>query len=294
MHFNGPIVRPQTDAYSLFVEVTVGCSHNSCKFCNFYHGYPFRMAPLSQIEEDLAEASKIYKNVRNIWANGGNPYCLSTDKLAAIGKLFQKYFPKARISTYARIDDLCRKSVEDMAYLKSLGWVDLVVGMECGDDDALAYMNKGYTSKDIVEGCQKLEKAGVDYRIIFLGGLAGAGHAEESGLKTANVMNQLHPYLMYLNTVSVLPDTPLYTDRAEGRFVEQGERERVTEILTMLKHMKNPIKIFAAPNTTRYSFFVDMEKQRDELLEFLQRDLDSITDEEEERMRKHRLSQSGV
>ena len=56
MHYNGPIIRPQTDAYSLFVEVTVGCTHNSCTFCNFYDGYPFRVAPLEQIEEDLLPA----------------------------------------------------------------------------------------------------------------------------------------------------------------------------------------------------------------------------------------------
>lgn len=58
MHFHGPIIRPGTDANSLFIEVTAGCSHNACTFCNFYKDTPFYVAPLSQIEEDLKEAKQ--------------------------------------------------------------------------------------------------------------------------------------------------------------------------------------------------------------------------------------------
>ena len=80
MHFSGPIVRPQTDADSLFIEVTVGCTHNSCRFCNFYEGVPFRMAKLEDIESDLKEAKGYLPTVRKIWANGGNPFVMSTEK----------------------------------------------------------------------------------------------------------------------------------------------------------------------------------------------------------------------
>ena len=80
MHFSGPIVRPQTDADSLFIEVTVGCTHNSCRFCNFYEGVPFRMAKLEDIESDLQEAKQYLPTVRKIWANGGNPFVMSTEK----------------------------------------------------------------------------------------------------------------------------------------------------------------------------------------------------------------------
>lgn len=78
MHFHGPIIRPQTDAYSLFIEVTAGYSHNSFTFCNFYKDTPFMVAPLSQIEEDLKEAKQQWLNAKDIWASGGNPFVLST------------------------------------------------------------------------------------------------------------------------------------------------------------------------------------------------------------------------
>lgn len=288
MHYNGPIVRPQTDAYSLFIEVTVGCTYDKCTFCNFYDGYPFRMASLSQIEEDLQEAQRVQPDAKEIWASGGNPYALATDKLAKIGNLFQQYFPQARVSTYARVDDLCRKSVAEMKYLKSLGFTDIVVGIESGDDDVLQRVQKGYTVADILEGCKKLEEAGVSYRIIYLGGLAGKGHGEETARRSAAIFNQLHPYLMYLTTVSVLPGTELYAERQRGEFVEQGEKERLTEFMTLLQDMKNDIRVFAAPNTTRFSFDIDLQPEKDRIIQRMQEIRDSLTEQDEIRIQAYR------
>lgn len=294
MHYHGPIVRPQTDAFDLFIEVTVGCTHNSCTFCNFYDGFPFHIAPVSQIEEDLQEAKRKHVHPDRIWASGGNPYALSTKKLAVIGKLFQKYFPGVPVSTYARVDDLTRKSVEDMKYLKSLGWGDLVIGIESGDDDVLAHVNKGYTAQDILDGCQKLEKAGVTYRIIYLGGLAGKGHGEETAHRTAKLLNQLHPYFMYLTTVSVLPGTELYDERAAGQFVEESEKERLTEFITLLSEMKNDIRVFAAPNTTRFTFNIDLQKEKGYVIDRMRIIRDSLTAKDERRIQAYRNAMTSV
>ena len=294
MHFNGPIVRPQTDADSVFIEVTAGCTHNSCTFCNFYDGCPFYVAPLSQIEADLKEASAIYPNAAKVWANGGNPYALSTDKLLKIGELFRKYFPKARISTYARVDDLTRKTADEMRRLKEVGWEDLVIGFETGDDDALLHVNKGYTAADVVTGCKRLEEAGVDYRLIFLGGLAGKGRCEASALKTAEILNQLHPYIMYLNSVSIMPGTRLYEEKEQDLFQEAGERELVMEFVTLLENMHNDIAIFAAPNTTPFSFFIDLQPNKEELLSQMRRFAESLDLDEETRRSQERGSRRSV
>ncbi len=289
MHFNGPIVRPQTDADSVFIEVTVGCSYHRCAFCNFYDGCRFSVAPLEQIEADLREASRIYPGAKKVWANGGNPYVLSTEKLLKIGGLFKKYLPYGRISTYARVDDLMRKSVDEMRALKEAGWEDLVVGFETGDDDALAFMHKGYTSADIIEGCRRLEEAGVDYRMIFLGGLAGRGRCAESARMTAEVLNELHPYIMYLNSVNILPGSRLYDDCAAGRFVRASEREHMEEFITLLENMHNDIAVFAAPNTTPMSFFVDLQPNKTELLKQM-RALAERMDERYEKMMQARMA----
>lgn len=108
------------------------------------------------------------------------PYALSTEKLEVLAKLFKKYLPEGRISTYARVDDLLRRSVEDMRYLKQLGFEDIVVALKAAMMRYWRITKKGYTAADILEGCKKLEQAGVDYRVIYLGGLAGHGKAHES------------------------------------------------------------------------------------------------------------------
>ena len=244
MHYNGPIIRPHTEANDLFVEVTVGCTHNSCTFCNFYRDYPFRVAPIEQVEADLREARRYTSDPGRIWASGGNPYALSTERLAALGGLFKQYFPKTPLATYARVDDLARKTVEEMEYLRNLGWDDLVIGIESGDDAVLRHVNKGYTAADILEGCCKLEQAGVRYRVIYLGGLAGKGRGVETAHRTAGLLNQLHPYYLFLTTVFVLPGTKLYEERACGEFIEMGERERLDEFITLLEEMQNDIRVF--------------------------------------------------
>ncbi len=294
MHYNGPIVRPQTDADSLFIEVTVGCTHNRCKYCNFYDGYPFSVAPIAQIEADLIEASKRYPNARKIWANGGNPYALSADKLIAIGTLIKQYFPNSRISTYARVDDITRKSVEEIRQVKDAGFEDLLIGFETGDDEVLAYVNKGYAAEDILTGCKRLEEAGVDYRMIYLGGLAGQGNCKESARKTARLLNQLHPYLIYLNSVSILPGTQLYKDREAKRFYEAGEKELMEELIELLEHMENDIYVFAAPNTTPMSLFVNLQENKPELLAKMRRLADSMAGSQGEEMAGRRKKSTSI
>lgn len=151
----------------------------------------------------------------------------------------------------------------------------------------LRHVNKGYTAADILEGYRRLEQAGVRYRVIYLGGLAGKGHGIKTAHRTAVLLNQLHPYYLFLTTVSVLPGTELYEERARGEFVEMGERERLDE-------MKNDIRVFQVPNTTRITFAIDLQKEKADVLPQLRRIRDETTDEDEARMQAYRDSMTGV
>lgn len=294
MHYNGPIVRPQTDANSVFIEVTIGCSHDGCTFCNFYNEFPFRVAPLEHVEADLKEASIRWPDAKNVWASGGNPYALSTNKLAGLAELFRQYMPQAKISTYAHIKDLLRKSVDDMKYLKNLGFGDLVIGVESGDDDVLKDTNKGYTSADILEGCHRLDKAGVSYRIIYLGGLAGKGKGVESAIKSAGIINQINPYYMYLTTASVLPDTKLYEQMINGEFVEESEKERLEEFRMLITLMDKEIGVFSQTSTVTVPFVCQLPRDRERVLTILEQAINSITDEDEKRILDYRRKMTTV
>ncbi len=293
MHYHGPIIRPQTDANSIFLEVTAGCTHNSCSFCNFYEKTPFWVAPLSQIEEDLQEAKQFAPYAKDIWLSGGNPYALHPDKLEAVGKLVRKYYPNARVSTYARIDDITRKSVEDIKRL--LPYIDeVMIGIETGDDEALAFMNKGYTAAEIVEACQKFDAAGQVYRMIYLGGLAGAGKLEESAKKSAEIFNQIHPYYMILTSVAVLPGTKLYDQMQAGEFTEATELERIKEIRSLIAGMNNEITIDTGTAASSIYFKATLPRDKEAILTKLDEVILGFTEKEEQRMHSRRAGMRSV
>ena len=133
------------------------------------------VVPLSQIEED-------HKEAKTEW-------------------------PDARISTYAIISDFKRKSVEDIKRIKAHGLDEIMIGIETGDDDVLKFVNKGYTAQDMTDTGHKTDEAGITYRMIYLGGLAGKGKLASSAKKSAKVFNQIHPYYMILTNVTVLSGT---------------------------------------------------------------------------------------
>lgn len=294
MHYHGPIVRPQTDADSIFVEVTVGCTHNNCTFCNFYDGYPFRVAPLSQVEADLQEAAANFPHAKKVWASGGNPFALSVNKLATLAKLFKKYLPEAIISTYARVDDITSKSVDDLKMLRELGFEILVLGIETGDDDVLTHVKKGYTSKDILRECKKIESAGIAWRVIYLGGLAGEGKCVESAKRTAAVLNELHPFNMMLTTVAVLRGTELYNEMQQGKWVEAGEKERLMEFRTLLAELKNPINVYSVTSTVSFPFVVDLPEGKKEILRHLDDEIASVTEDYDNMVRASRARMTSV
>ncbi len=269
MHYNGPIVRPPTDAYSVMLEITVGCTHDKCKYCNFYKGFPFKMADLNQIEMDLKEVASIDAKVKDVWAAGGNPFALSVNRLESIALLVRKYLPEARISTYARVNDFKDKSIEDIRHLKELGFEDILIGVESGDDKVLVSMNKGYTGADVFEQLRKVEAAGVDYRVIYLGGIAGAGECEKSAKITADVFNQLHPYMIFLTSVALLPGTQLYEEARNGKFVEPSELERIIELRTLLANMENDIFVYSRSVSSFVDFTADLPNDKIKVLKML-------------------------
>ena len=186
MHFTGTVYRnPYWPTWPL-LEITQGCTHNSCKFCTMYKEVPFRMSPMEWIEEDLKELAECAPNARTIQLLSANPLVLTYDKLAPIFEMIHKYLPKMEyIYLAGRVTDLKNKTVDELKKLKELGMREISLGVESGDDWTLDRIHKGYHAEDILEQCHKLEEAGIrSATAIWIGWRHSAGTKERCNLET--------------------------------------------------------------------------------------------------------------
>ncbi|MCC8108300.1 MAG: radical SAM protein [Planctomycetes bacterium] len=288
MHYTGNVIRPPHEARNVLLQVTVGCSYNQCTFCNIYDT-PFRVSPMAEIEEDLAEVRAAYPHCPRVFLLNGDAFVLSFEKLRDIAVTIKKYLPQCHIiSMYAGIMNIRNKSVEQLKELRSLGINKLTIGVESGGDDVLRRVRKGYTAAEIVTECNKLDEAGMLYSIIYLGALAGHGLSEKNALESARTFNHIHPTHIGATSLTLLPGSPLYDEAQAGTFVEAGELERARELLVLVENLT--IETFFAANHVSNAVVVKgrLPDQKEEMVGQLRYYIDNY-DEGYMRERRRRL-----
>lgn len=294
MHYTGTIWRPPYEASSLFLEATAGCTHHRCKFCTLYNDLPFsfRMSPIEDIEADLEEARQRYGRfpkcrVKRVFLTGANPFVLTYERLMEIAGLIHAYFPEAAsIGSFARVTDVTLKSDEELAALHKAGYDGLTIGMETADDEALAFMDKGYLAADILEQCGRLDRAGIRYHFFYLTGISGAGRGEEGARLTAAVCNSLHPGIVGANMLTLYPDSRLYGEMRQGNWREESETEKYREVRTLIAELKIPTVFAAMGASNAYQMWGELPEDREKLLSFLDGVIENVGEDELRRYRK--------
>ena len=148
MRYIGNIYRPPSEAYSLLVQVTVGCSHNKCTFCNMYKDKQFRLRSPQEVLEDLAWARSHYQKVQRMFLCDGDALCLSNNKLLTILDYIRDHFPECeRVSTYGRAKDALRKTDAELKELREHGLEMVYLGAESGSPQVLKDIKKGETER---------------------------------------------------------------------------------------------------------------------------------------------------
>ena len=221
MKFTGLTYRPPFEANSLLLQVTRGCSHNSCAFCTMYRDTPFGEETLEQIQRDIDEAAQMNLNTHRAFLVNGDAFCLPASKLARVAEMMGEKLPQIRtIAMYASIRNIQEKTDEELRMLRRLGINELNIGVESGMDDVLDYMNKGYTAAEAKAELLRLKEAGFDYALNIIFGAAGSGRQREHAAQTARLVNDTQPFLIFSGTVHTDPGCPLYDAVQEGSFVE--------------------------------------------------------------------------
>ncbi len=283
MNFTGTIWRPPYEAWSALLQVTAGCTHHKCKFCTLYEDLPFkfRMSPIGEVENDLKELSIISPNALRLFLTGANPFVLSTEKLKTIARLSKQYLPKlTNIGCFARITDITPKSIEELKELRAIGYNRLTIGVETGDDAALSFMNKGYTSNDILVQCQKLEKANIDYNIFYLTGIYGDGKSEIGVENTVKIFNQLQPKIIGASMLTVFETSQLFKEIQLGNWREESEVEKLQELRLLIKKLEinTHFSVLGASNAFQFQGKLPSEKQK--MLDYIDKIIDKYTEEQ--------------
>lgn len=292
MHFTGTIWRPPYEADSLLLEAAAGCTHHRCKFCTLYDDlpFPYRMSPLEDMESDLAEArealNRTGESVRRVFLTGANPFVLRPGRLTEIAGLIRRYLPEVEtIGCFARVTDTADKTDRELAALGEAGYDGITIGVETGDGQALAFMDKGYRPEDILTQCRRLDRAGIRYSFFYLAGVSGAGRGEEGALATAALCNQLHPQRIGTSMLTVCPHSALWREIQQGRWQEAGELEKYRELRVLVERLDIPVVFAALGASNAVQLQGRLPEQREQLLAALDRVADALG---EDRLRQYR------
>ena len=227
-----PVFRPPSEADSLILQVTVGCSHNRCTFCSMYRNKRFRAKSIDQIQAEIAEARRLVgPDVARVFLADGDAMCLSAQRLTQILEALDQAFPRLRrVGSYANARDVLRKSPEELAELKRRKLAILYLGLESGDDATLAAIEKGASAAEIVEAARRARAAGMATSVMVLVGVAGRARSLVHARSSAEAVNRMEPTYTALLTYTPTPDSPLSEQVARGQVELPGPLESLEEI----------------------------------------------------------------
>lgn len=281
MHFTGRTWRPPYEAHSVIIQATSGCTYHKCRFCNLYQDESFRMSPLEEFEEDLAEIKSYQPYARRIFWTGANPFAMSYENLKLRALTVRDYLIKCQtMAMFASIRDIRDKEVWQLKKLRAMGINGLTIGTESGDDDTLALAGKGYTAADILEQCRKLDEAGIEYYFVYMTGLAGKGKGERNARNSAKLFSQRNPYFISVDSLTLFPGTELYRMAQEGKFSPAGEKERLQELQIFIKNLQIRTHLFANTGSNFYPLTAYLPKERETAVRKLQYVMDTVSEEE--------------
>jgi radical SAM superfamily enzyme YgiQ (UPF0313 family) len=253
MKYEGDIIRPPSEAYSLLLQVTVGCSHNKCTFCPSFKDKRFRIKSLAEIEEDLEYASRRIGQVDKLFLCDGDALIIPQKRLIDILEAIRKHLPGIRrIGTYANAKSLLRKSVAELIEMKERGLGIVYLGIETGNEELLRKICKGATYDQIVEAGREVKEAGITLSVTVLLGIGGVEKSMEHARDTARILTDIDPDFAGVLTVMLVPGTPLHDEAKAGAFVLPGTFDLLRELGVIIAESRFSNCFFTANHASNY------------------------------------------
>jgi radical SAM superfamily enzyme YgiQ (UPF0313 family) len=276
MEYEGIVIRPPSEAESLILQVTLGCSHNRCAFCPTYKGRRFRIKDLELIKQEIDEVAS-YGPFRKAFLADGDALIIPQPKLLAILEyLNEKISGLRRVGIYGNAKSILRKNVEELKALEERKLGIVYLGVETGDPALLEKVRKGATYEQMVEAGRRVMEAGITLSVTVLLGLGGAGYGQEHALATAKILSDIDPDFASALTLMAVPGTPLYEDMKAGRFQLPSPFELLEELGTIVAHSNFSRCYFTSNHASNYlPIKARMPKDKEAVVNLIQKVISS-------------------
>ena len=221
--YEGDIYRPPSEARSLILQATIGCSHNRCTFCAMYKQKKYRERDSEELKQEIAAAGRTWPGTRRVFLADGNALAMESGRLFSALQALNDSFPLLeRVSLYANPRDLLQKESSELAEMGRLKLGMIYLGVESGSAAVLRSVRKGATPEEIARGAARVKEAGIPLSVTVINGLAGLEGWEEHARESAGLLNAIDPDYLGLLSLMVIPGTPLYRRVKEGSLTLPG------------------------------------------------------------------------
>lgn len=253
MHYEGHCIRPPSEAYSILLQVTLGCSHNKCTFCGTFSDKRFTIKDDKIILSDILYASKYMKRQDRVFLMDGDALIVPQKRLMWILDKIKEHLPWVkRVGAYANTKGIKMKSLEELIELKENGLGILYLGIETGDDEVRKKIVKGSTAAECIEMGRKVREAGIKLSVTVLLGIAGKKKSLEHAKATGELLSAMDPDYIGALTVMFVPGTPLHKEYERGEFVLPDELGFLKELREMIAHTDITRGLFFSNHASNY------------------------------------------
>lgn len=248
-----PVIRPPAEADSFLLQVTLGCSADSCSFCGAYKSKTFRVKDRKEITADIHWYARRYQDTRRIFLMDGDALVLANSKLVPILEELDQAFPRlTRISSYANGCNITRKSDQELAELYKHKLSLIYMGLESGSQGVLDWCGKSSSVEEMIEAVQRAAGAQIKSSVIVLLGLGGKKYSKEHVKGTIVALNRMQPKYLSFLTLMVIPGTPLAEEVRKGEFEELNSMELLKESYEIIKGIDLKKTIFRSNHASNY------------------------------------------
>ncbi|MBW2130787.1 MAG: B12-binding domain-containing radical SAM protein, partial [Deltaproteobacteria bacterium] len=251
--YEGNCIRPPSEAYSILLQVTVGCSHNKCIFCGTYKDKRFRIKDNETILKDILFASKYMRRQDRVFLMDGDALIIPQKRLLWILDRINEHLPWVRrVGAYANVKGIKMKTPEELKELKARGLGILYLGVETGDDELRKRIRKGSSAQTCIEMGRKVKEAGMKLSVTVLLGIGGREGSLKHARATGELLSAMDPDYVGALTVMLYPGTQLYDEFRRGEFILPDERELLLELREMIAHTNLTRGLFFSNHASNY------------------------------------------